>query len=159
MLKLVVLAHHVCVSPDADVHSVVLLQLPVAQLVVELVGRGVQRVSPLVVLVAVVVVQDGGLADGHADDGAAVLVGAPRAPVAVAALGPEQDGGDVVDLVSGLGAGALLGDAAPLAPPVAGVQHQGEEENQEQEGDEASLDGDIKKRERRHEGRAGGQLR
>ena len=146
MLKLVLLAHHVRVSPDANVYSVVLLQLPVVQLVVELVGRGVERVSPLVVLVAVVVVQDGGLADGHADDGAAVLVGATRAPVAVAALRPQQDGGDVVDLVSGLGAGALLGDAAPLAPPVAGVQHQGEEENQEQERDEASLDGEMQKK-------------
>lgn len=129
MLKFFFLAHDVRVSPDADVHPVVVVELPVAQFVVQLVGRGVQRAPDGVVLVAVVVVQDRGLADGHADDGAAVLVGVPGAPVAVAALRSEQDGGDVVDLVGGLRAGALLRDAAALAPSVAGVQHQGEEEN------------------------------
>lgn len=121
MLNVIFLAHHVCVSSNADVYSVVLLHLSIIHLVVELVGRGVKRVPALVLLVAVVIVENGGLADGHADDGAAVLVGAPRGPVAVAALRSEQDGGDVVDLVGGLGAGAFLGDAATLAPPVAGV--------------------------------------
>lgn len=94
----------------------------------------------VVVLVAVVVVQDGGLADRHPDDGAAVLVRAAGGAVAVAALRPQQDGGDVVDLVGGLRAGALLGDTATLAPSVAGVQDEGEEEDQEEERDQASLE-------------------
>lgn len=132
VLQLVVLAHvHM-----PNVNPVVLVELPVVQLVVELVGGGVERVpAVVVVLVAVVVVQNGGLADGHPDDGAAVLVRAPGAAVAVAGLRPQQDGGDVVDLVGGLCAGALLGDAAALAPSVAGVQHEGEEEDQEEECD------------------------
>lgn len=134
MLEVVFLAQDVRVS-DAEV----LVDLPIAQLGVELVGRGVQRVPARVLLVAVVVVENGRLADGHADDGAAVLVCVPRAPVAVAALGSEQHRGDVVDLVSRLGAGALLRDAPSLAPAMAGVQDEGEEEDQEQEGDEASL--------------------
>lgn len=126
MLNLVILAHHVRVS---NVDPVVLLDLPVVQLVVELVGRGVVRVSAGVLLVAVVVIEDGGLADGHADDRAPVLVCVPGTPVAVPALGPEQNGGDVVDLMGGLGARALLGDAATLAPPVARIQDEGEEED------------------------------
>lgn len=131
VLQLVVLAHvHM-----PNVNPVVLVELPVIQLVVELVGGGVERVPAVVVLVAVVVVQNGGLADGHPDDGAAVLVRAPRAAVAVAGLRTQQDGGYVVDLVGGLCAGALLGDAAALAPSVAGVQHEGEEEDQEEECD------------------------
>lgn len=129
VLELIILAHHVRVSSDANVYSIVLMHLPIVQLVMELVRRGVERVSALVVLIAVVVIKNGGLADGHADDRAAVLVSASRDPVAVAALRPEQDRGDVVDLVSGLRAGTLLGNAAPLAPPVAGVQHEGEQEN------------------------------
>lgn len=94
----------------------------------------------MVVLVAVVVVQDGGFADGHPDDGAAVLVRAAGGAVAVAALRPQQDGGDVVDLMGGLRAGALLGDTATLAPSVAGVQDEGEEEDQEEECDQATLE-------------------
>lgn len=138
MLDLVVLAQHVAVP---HVEPVVLVRFPVGQLDVKLVGRGVERVSARLVLVAVVVVQDGRLADGHADDGAAVLVvAAAGAAVAVAALRPQQHGGDVVDLVRGLGAGALLRDAAALAPSVAGVEDEGEEEDEEEERDEASLE-------------------
>lgn len=95
--------------------------------------------STRVVVIAVVVIENGRLADGHPDDGAAVLVGAAGAPVAVAALRSQQDRRDVVNLVGGLGAGALLRDTAPLAPPVAGVQDKGEEEDEEEERDEASL--------------------
>ena len=132
--------------------AVVLLQprLAIAQvqvLVVQLVGGGVVREPHQVVLVAVVVVQDGGLADGHADDRVAVLVLAPgRGPpaVAVPALGPQQHRGDVVDLVRGLGAGTLLRHAAPLAPAVAGVEHQGEEKDEEEEGDQSPLRGKDK---------------
>lgn len=140
MLKPVLLAHHVCVPSDANVDSIVLMHLPIVQLVVQLVGCGVERMAALLVLIAVVVVEDGGLTDGHADDGAAVLVGVAGAPVTVATLWPQQHRRDIVDLVGGLGAGALLGYAPTLAPSVAGVQHKGEEEDQEQEGDEASLD-------------------
>lgn len=136
MLQLVVLAHvRVC-----GVNPVVLVELPVVQLVVQLVGGGVERVPAVLLLVAVVIVQNGGLADGHPDDGGAVLVRAAGAAVAVAALRPQQDGGDVVDLVGGLRAGALLGDAAALTPSVAGVQDEGEEKDQEEECDEASLE-------------------
>lgn len=136
VLQFVIRAH---VRASA-VHPVVLVELPVIQLVVELVRGGVERVPAVVVLVAVVVVQDGGLADGHPDDGGAVLVRAAGAAVAIAALRPQQDGGDVVDLVGGLCAGALLRDTATLAPSVAGVQDEGEEEDQEEERDQASLE-------------------
>lgn len=135
VLQFVIRAH---VSASA-IQPVVLVELPVVQLVVELVGGGVERVPAVVVLVAVIVVQDGGLADGHPDDGGAVLVRAAGAAVAVAALRPQQDGGDVVDLVGGLRAGALLRNTATLAPSVAGVQDQGEEEEEEEERDQASL--------------------
>lgn len=136
MLQLVVLAHvRMC-----SVNPVVLVELPVVQLVVQLVGGGVERVPAVLLLVAVVIVQNGGLADGHPDDGGAVLVRAAGAAVAVAALRPQQDRGDVVDLVGGLRAGALLGDAAALTPSVAGVQDEGEEKDQEEECDEASLE-------------------
>lgn len=103
-------------------NAVVLLDQPVAHFVVQLIGGGVQRAYPRVVLVAIVIVEDGRLSDGHADDGAAVLVRAARASVAVAALGAQQYRRDVVNLVGGLRAGALLGDPATLAPSVAGVQ-------------------------------------
>lgn len=128
MLDLIVLAEHVAVR---HVDPVVLVRFPVGQLDVKLVGSGVERVSAWLVLVAVVVVQDGRLSDGHADDGAAVLVVATaRATVAVTALRPQQHRGNVVDLVRGLGAGTLLRDAAALAPSVAGIEDEGEEEDE-----------------------------
>lgn len=120
VLQFFFLAQDVSVPTDSD--SIVLLDLPVAQFVVELVGGGVQRACHWVLLVTVVVIENGGLADGHADDRAAVLVSVSGPPVAVAALGPQQDGGDVVDLVRGLSAGAFLRDAATFAPSMAGVQ-------------------------------------
>lgn len=84
--------------------------------------------STRLVLIAVVVVQDGRLSNGHANDGAAVLVVATAgAAVAVATLRPQQHGGNVVDLVRGLCARALLRDASALAPPVAGIEDKGEE--------------------------------
>lgn len=144
MLQFVVLAH-VRVS---DVNPIVLVEVPVVQLVVQLVGGGVERVPAVVILVAVVVVQDGGLADGHPDDGASVLVPAPGAAVAVATLRPQQDRWDVVDLMGSFCAGTLLGDASALAPSVAGVEDKGEEEDQEEECDEASLE-EISERHRR----------
>jgi len=129
VLNVVVLAQDARVPSDANVDAIVLLGLPIAQLGVELVGRGVERVSTCVLLVAVVIVENGGFPNGHADDRVPMLVCAPGAPVAVAALWPEQNRRNVVDLVGGLGAGTLLGDASALAPSVAGVQDEGEEEN------------------------------
>lgn len=129
MCNLVLIAHHVSVSSHAHVYSIVFLALPIIQLVVQLIRRGVMRVSTLVILIAVVIIQDGRLSNGHADDGASMLVCPSGASVAVAALGPQQHRGNVVDLMSGLSAGALLRDSAPLAPPVARVQDEGEEED------------------------------
>lgn len=85
--------------------------------------------STWVLLITVVIIENGGLADGHTDDRAPMLVCASRAPVAVTALGSQQNRRDIVDLMCGLGAGTLLGDTAPLAPSVAGIQDEGEEEN------------------------------
>lgn len=126
MLNIILFAHGVRVP--SDVKSIIIQDFPVAELV-ELVGRGVQRVPASVLVVTVVIIEDGRFPNGHSDDGAAVLVISSGAPVAVATLRTEQDGGNVVDLVGGLGAGALLGDATTLAPSVAGVQDKGEEED------------------------------
>ncbi len=126
MLDLVILAHYISVR---NVNSILLMELSVTQLVVELVGRGVKRVSALVLLVAVVIIKNGGLADRHADDGAPMLVSVSRAPVAVTTLRSEQNRGNVVDLMGGFRARTLLGDPAALAPSVAGIQDEGEEEN------------------------------
>lgn len=154
MLQLIVHAH---VRASA-IHPVLLVELPVIQFVVELAGGGVERMPTVVVLVAVVIIQDGGLADGHPNDGAAMLVRAAGATVAVTALRPQQDGGDVVDLVGGLRAGALLGNTATLAPSVAGVQDEGEEEDQEEERNQASLEeAATEKRELEKPGGAQGQ--
>lgn len=85
--------------------------------------------STRVLLITVVVIKNRGLADRHTNNRASMLVCASRAPVAVTTLGSEQNRGNVVDLMGGLGAGALLGDTAALAPSVAGIQDKGEEEN------------------------------
>lgn len=154
VLQFVIRAH---VSASA-IHPVVLVELPVIQLVVELVRGGVERVPAVVVLVEVIVVQDGSLADGHPNDRGAMLVRAAGAAVAIAALRPQQDGGDVVDLVGGLRAGALLRNTATLAPSVASVQDEGEEEDQEKERDQASLGETATKRSELEKlGRAQGQ--
>lgn len=126
LLNIVFFAHRVRVP--SNVKSIILQDISIAELV-ELVGRGVQRVPPSVLVVTVVIIENGGFPDGHSNDRAAVLVISSGAPVAVATLRTQQDGGNVVDLVGGLGAGALLGDPTTLAPSVAGVQDKGEEEN------------------------------
>lgn len=98
----------------------------------------IQELAGLLVVVAVAVVQDGSLSDGHADD-RAVLVSA-GCPEPVPGLGwSEQDRRDVVDLVRGLSAGALLGSSAATAPTLASVKDQGEEEDEEQKSDQATL--------------------
>lgn len=85
--------------------------------------------SNWVLLITVVIIKNGGLADGHTNNRASMLVCASRSPVAVTTLGSKQNRGNVVDLMGGLSAGTLLGDTATLAPSVAGIQDEGEEEN------------------------------
>lgn len=85
----------------------------------------------------VIVIQDGGLADGHADDGVVGLQ--PGGAEALAGLGAQQHRGDVVDLVRGFRAGALLGDAAALLPAPLGVQRHCEHQQQQQQSNEAAL--------------------
>lgn len=58
-----------------------------------------------------------------------MLVGSSGTPVAVATLRSQENGGDVMDLVGGLGAGTFLGYTATLAPSVTRIQDEGEEEN------------------------------
>ena len=91
----------------------------------------------VLLLLVVIVIQDGGLPDGHADDGIVGLQ--PGGAEAFPGLGAQQHGGDVVDLVSGFRAGALLGDAATLLPAPLGVQRHSEHQQQQQQCNEATL--------------------
>jgi len=144
MLYIIVLADHVSMSSNANVDSIVIQDLPVAELVVELVGCGVTRVPASIFLVTVVIIENWGLSNWHSDDRAAMLMSASGAPVAVTALLTEQNGRNVVDLMGGLSTGTLLRDPATFAPSMTGIQDKREEENQEQEGNEASLDASKK---------------
>lgn len=99
----------------------------------------VQQLSRLLVLLAVAVVQDGRLADGHADD-RGVLEGSGATETVTTLRGSQQNGGDVVDLMSGLGAGALLRSAATPTPALTGVQDQREEKDEEKKSDQTTLD-------------------
>lgn len=85
--------------------------------------------STRVLLIAVVIIENRGLADGHADDGASMLVCVSRAPVGVTARWSQQNGGNVVYLVGGLRARTLLRDTATLAPSMAGIQDESKEED------------------------------
>lgn len=85
--------------------------------------------STWVFIITVIIIKNGGLTDGHTDDRAAMLVSASRAPVAVTALRSEKNRRDVMDLVGGLSASALLGYTTTLAPSVTGIQDKGKEEN------------------------------
>lgn len=64
-------------------------------------------------------------------------------PQALAGLASHQHGGDVVDLVSGLGAGALLGlrDPTTFTPAPAGVEDQDQTQDGQQKGDHPALRG------------------
>lgn len=66
-----------------------------------------------------------------------------RVPQALAGLAPHQHRGDVVDLISGLGAGALLGlrDPATFTPAPAGVEDQDQTQDGQQKGDHPALRG------------------
>lgn len=124
MLNLVILAHHVWMSDP-----IVFVDLPVTELGVQLVGCRVEGVSTRVLLITVVIIENRGLTDRHADDRASMLVCVSRAPVGVTTLGSQQNRGDVVYLVGGLCACALLRDTATLAPSMAGIQDESEEED------------------------------
>lgn len=90
----------------------------------------IQQLAGLLIIIAVTVIQDGRLTDGHAND-RAVLVGA-SCPEPVPGLGwSEQNRGNVVDLVGGLSAGALLGRSASTAPALTSVHDQNEKEDKE----------------------------
>lgn len=91
----------------------------------------------VLLLFIVIVIQDGGLPDGHADHGVVGLQ--PGGTEAFAGLGAQQHRRDVVDLVRGFRAGALLGDAATLLPAPLGVQRHREHQQQQQQRDEATL--------------------
>lgn len=92
----------------------------------------------LLVLLTVIVIQDGSLPDGHADDGIVGLQ--PGGTEALPRLGTQQHRWDVVDLMSGFCACALLGDAATLLPTSLGVERHGEHQQQQQQRDEATLE-------------------
>lgn len=92
----------------------------------------------VVLLFVVVVIQDGRLANGHADDGVMRLQ--PGGAEAFPGRRAQQHGRDVVDLVGGFRAGALLRDAAPLLPAPLGVQRHREHQQQQQQGNEATLE-------------------
>lgn len=94
-------------------------------------GAGLCPSRGLLLLLVLVVVQDGGLADGHPDDRVVGLEA--RVAETLTGLGAQQHRGDVVDLVGGLRAGALLRDAAALVPAPLGIQsHHEDQEEQEQ---------------------------
>lgn len=80
-------------------------------------------------VITVVIVKNWSLTNRHSNDRAAMLVCASRTPITVTALRSEQNGGNVVDLMCGLGTCTLLGDTATLAPSMAGIQHKGEKED------------------------------
>lgn len=129
VFDIVILAHDVCMSSNANINSIFIENLPIVELVVELVGCGVKRVSNSILVIAIVIIKNGSLANRHSDDRAAMLVSAPGAPVTVTALRTQQDGGDVVDLMGGFCAGTFLWNPATLTPSMTGIQDQGEEEN------------------------------
>ena len=141
----ILLAHHIHMAPN---DAIVVVHLPITQVVVDLVGRGVERghLDIWIILIAVIVVEDGCLTNGHANDGATLLVGVSGATVTVSALWPEQDRGDVVDLMCSLSARTLLWNTATFAPPMTSVKNQSEEQNEKEKGNEASLENTHKRR-------------
>lgn len=92
----------------------------------------------VVLLFVVIVIQDGRLADGHADD--RVMRLQPGGAEAFPGRRAQQHRRDVVNLVGGFRAGALLGDATPLLPAPLGVQRHREHQQQQQQGNEATLE-------------------
>lgn len=100
-------------------------------------GAGLCPPRRLLLFLILVVIQDGGLADGHPDDGVVGLEA--RVAEALTGLGAQQHRGDVVDLVRGLRAGALLRDAAALVPAPLGVQSHHEDQEEQQQRDQPTL--------------------
>lgn len=100
-------------------------------------GAGFCPLRRLLLLLVLVVIQDGGLADGHADDRVVGLQA--RVAEALSGLGAQQHRGDVVDLVGGLGAGTLLRDAAALVPAPLGVQSHCEDQEEQEQSDQPTL--------------------
>lgn len=92
----------------------------------------------VLILFIVIVIQDGGLPNGHADDGIVGLQ--PGGAEAFPGLGTQQHRRDVVDLMSGFRACALVRDATALLPAPLGVQRHGEHQQQQQQRNEATLE-------------------
>lgn len=86
-------------------------------------------------------IQNRSLPDAEGTAGVGPLT--PGVPQALAGLAPHQHRGDVVDLISRLSTGTLLGlgDAAALAPAPAGVEDQDEAQDGQQKGDHPALRG------------------
>lgn len=84
-------------------------------------------------------VQNGRLPDAEGAAGVGPLP--TRVPQTLAGLASHQHGRYVVDLVSGLGAGALLGlrDPTTFAPAPAGVEDQDQTQDGQQEGNHPAL--------------------
>lgn len=76
-------------------------------------------------------------------EGTAVRPLTPGVPQALPGLASHQHRGDVVDLISRLGTGALLGlrDAAAFTPAPAGVEDQDQTQDGQQKGDHPALRG------------------
>lgn len=92
----------------------------------------------VLLLLIVIVIQDGGLPDGHADDGIVGLQ--PGGAEAFPGLGTQQHRRDVVDLMRGFRAGALLRDATTFLPAPLGIQRHGEHQQQQQQRNETALE-------------------
>lgn len=92
----------------------------------------------VLLLLIVIIIQDGGLPDGHSNDRIVSLQ--PRGAEAFPGLGPQQHGRDVVNLMRGFRACALLGDATALLPAPLGVQSHSEHQQQKQQCNESTLE-------------------
>ena len=97
------------------------------------------QVVPQVCDVILVAVQDRRFSDAQRAAGVVAL--ATGVPEALPGLSAHEHGGDVVDLVSRFGAGALLrlGHAAALAPTPAGVEDEDQAQDGQKQGDHAPL--------------------
>lgn len=95
----------------------------------------------LATLLVLLPVQNGRLPDAEGAAGVGPL--AAGVPQALAGLASHQHGRDVVDLISGLGAGTLLGlrDPTTFAPAPAGVEDQDQAQDGQQEGNHPALVG------------------
>lgn len=88
----------------------------------------------------------------YAEGTAGVWPLTPRVPQTLPGLAPHQHRGDVVDLISCLSTGALLGlrDATSFAPAPAGVEDQDQTQDGQKKGNHPALMGGGWHMEQRH---------